>query len=152
MTSTETKAGHVFDVVRMFWPLAAEVPHPTPLEAVKAGREVAGILYDATIEAGLELKQAACWLVFANKADHPLAVRLIATESSEARDAEFARRVVTDELEPIGIVVGLIDRELGGILSHGRGFRNDERTQRLLTGFFNLINQMFAKRDVSEMN
>jgi len=132
MTGAE-KAKQILSAVEGFcvWP---EDDCPSAREAVRTSRDCAGLLYEMSREADFPPQHVMCVLFCANQKDQRVPVRFLASEDQESvPDQERAERITTLELDPIGIVYGILAAESGAMLTRIHGFRNDERTRRILS-------------------
>ena len=112
---------------------------PVAEEEVKAGRRIADHIYSAMRVSGLRVQDAGVLLVCMAKGGK-LEQLAYAREDTEASDTILLEQIAEASLQPVGIVVAILDRMRGGILRrHAEVFEGCEHSLHLIRQAFAII-------------
>jgi hypothetical protein len=145
----QTKAEMIFDVLE-----ANRLLNAPPVEAdeVQAGRRIADFVYDAMRVGGLRVQDSGVVLVCMNKRGKLERPAAYAVENGDTQDQTLLDDITTRGLQPVGIVISILDRERRRLMLHSEVFEGMEESKVLMREALEIIELRHRAGDPKHLN
>lgn len=99
---------------------------PLAADEVQAGRRIADFVYIAMLADKLRVQDSSVMLVCMNKQGKLETPTVYAVEDAETADSALLSVIETEDLQPVGIVISILDRERRCYMLHSEVFEGME--------------------------